>query len=264
MAERLTPRSTALFAAALALSAGAVVVRPGLAQGPPSLSSQSQEQADAKSAGCMSCHTKTDQKSMHVSTSVRLGCTDCHGGDSSVKVAGTPGSGEYKAAQQKAHVQPANREIWKTSANPERAYTAILDEDLAFVRFINPGDLRAAPQSCGPCHASEVKNVSKSLMTHGAFLYGAAAYNNGVLPGKDSIIGESYGPDGKPRILKTIPPPTAEETLKKGVLDALVPLVNWELGMPGNPFRVFERGGLGSRGLDGVLFPGLLINFLWP
>ena len=53
MAERLTPRSTALFAAALALAAGAVVVRPGLAQSPPSLSSQTQEQADAKSAGCM-------------------------------------------------------------------------------------------------------------------------------------------------------------------------------------------------------------------
>src|SRR5678815_583717 len=112
MAERLTPRSTALFAAALAVAAGAVV-RPGLAQSPPSLSSQTQEQADAKSAGCMSCHTKTDQKSMHVSTSVRLGCTDCHGGDGSVKVAGAPGSGEYKAAQQKAHVQPSNRESWK-------------------------------------------------------------------------------------------------------------------------------------------------------
>ena len=60
MAERLTPRSTALFAAALALAAAAVVVRPGLAQSPPSLSSQSQEQADAKSVGCVSCHTKTD------------------------------------------------------------------------------------------------------------------------------------------------------------------------------------------------------------
>src|SRR4029453_17153654 len=173
MAERLTPRSTALFAAALALSAGAGVGRPGLAQGPPSLSSQTQEQADAKSAGCMSCHTKTDQKSMHVSTSVRLGCTDCHGGDGSVKVAGTPGSGEYKAAQQKAHVQPANREIWKTFANPERAHTARLDEDPAFLLVLTPGALRGAPRSGDPCHGSEVKNVSKSLMTHGAFLYGA-------------------------------------------------------------------------------------------
>src|SRR5262245_6116505 len=243
MAERLTPRSTAVFLTALAFAGGVAVVRPGLAQSPPDLKSQTQEQADAKSAGCTSCHVKTDQKTMHVSTSVRLGCTDCHGGNATVKVAGTPGSAEYKEAQSRAHVQPANRDLWRTSANPERSYTAILDEDLAFVRFVNPGDLRAAPQACGPCHAAEVKNVSRSLMTHGAMLYGAALYNNGVLPGKDPIIGESYSPDGDPRIVKTVPAPTADETQKKGVLDALVPLVRWELGMPGNPFRVFERGG---------------------
>src|SRR5258708_23074380 len=138
MAERLTPRSTALFAAALALAAGIAVVRPGLAQSPPSLSSQSQEQADAKSVGCMSCHTKTDQKSMHASTSVRLGCTDCHGGDSSAKTAGTPGSGEYKAAQQRAHVQPPHRAIWKTSANAERAYTRIPHEPPALPPLLPP------------------------------------------------------------------------------------------------------------------------------
>src|SRR6266536_3825711 len=243
MADRLTPRSTAVFVAALAVAAAAAVVRPGLAQSPPSLSSQSQEQADAKSTGCVSCHTTTDQKTMHVSTSVRLGCTDCHGGNASVKVAGSPGSGEYRAAREKAHVLPKNREVFKTSANPERAYTALIDEDLAFVRFMNPGDLRAAPQSCGPCHAKEVRSVSKSMMTHGGFLYGAALYNNGVLPGKDTIQGESYAPDGTPRILKTVPPPTPEETAKKGVLPFIAPLVRWELGMPGNIFRVFERGG---------------------
>ncbi|PYQ48004.1 MAG: hypothetical protein DMF78_22260 [Acidobacteria bacterium] len=239
----MTPRSTVVFAAALAAAVGVAVVRPGLAQSPPTLSSQTREQADAKSAGCVSCHVKTDQKTMHPSTSVRLGCTDCHGGNATVKVTGAAGSAEYREAQARAHVPPANRDLWRTSANPERSYTAILDEDLAFVRFVNPGDLRAAPQACGPCHASEVKAVSKSLMTHGAMLYGAALYNNGVLPGKDPIIGESYGPDGQPRILKTIPAPTPEETAKKGVLEALVPLVRWELGLPGNPFRVFERGG---------------------
>ena len=62
MAERLTPRSTVVFAAALAAAVGVAVVRPGLAQSPPTLSSQTQEQADAKSAGCVSCHVKTDQK----------------------------------------------------------------------------------------------------------------------------------------------------------------------------------------------------------
>ena len=30
---------------------------------------------------CMSCHTQTDARSMHTSPNVRLGCTDCHGGD---------------------------------------------------------------------------------------------------------------------------------------------------------------------------------------
>src|SRR5262249_23391159 len=141
MSDRLTPRATVVLAAALAAAVGVVVVRPGLAQSPPDLKSQTPEQADANSARCVSCHVQTDQKTMHVSTSVRLGCTDCHGGNATVRVAGSPGSAEYKEAQSRAHVPPTNRGIWRTSANPERSYTAILEEDLAFVRFVNPGDL---------------------------------------------------------------------------------------------------------------------------
>ena len=70
------------------------------AQGPSPLSSQSQEEADRKSAGCVSCHTDTDAKSMHASPSVRLGCTDCHGGDASVKGTGASDT----AAKERAHV----------------------------------------------------------------------------------------------------------------------------------------------------------------
>lgn len=209
------------------------------AQGPSPLSSQSQEQADRKSAGCLSCHTETDARSMHSSASVRLGCTDCHGGDAAVKGTGP----QDEDAKRRAHVQPGNRDVWKTAANPERSYTALLQEDLAYVRFVNPGDLRAAPGACGPCHKNEVRNVSKSMMTHSGMLYGAALYNNGVLPGKDPIVGESYGPDGKPRVLKTVPAPSPEEQRDKGILPALVPFPRWELGQTGNPFRVFERGG---------------------
>ena len=220
------------------MAVGALVRAQGSA-----LSTQSQEEADRKSAGCVSCHTKTDAKTMHSAASVRLGCTDCHGGDVSVRATGGPSSKEYDEAKRRAHVRPANEEIWKTSANPERSYTALLDESLDYVRFMNPGDLRAAPLACGPCHKQEVHNVSKSMMTHSGMLYGAALYNNGVLPGKDPIVGESYGPDGKPRMLLTIPPPTPAETAQKGVLPSLVPFPRWELGTPGNPFRVFERGG---------------------
>ena len=216
--------------------------RAGLAQGGASLSGQSQEQADAKSAGCLSCHTQTDAKSMHASPNVRLGCVDCHGGDHTVKASGAPGSGSYKDAQRQAHVRPKNG-LFESAANPERSYTALLDEDVEFVRFMNPGDLRAAPAACGPCHPSEVRNVSKSMMTHGGMLYGAALYNNGVLPGKDSIVGESYAPDGTPRMLKTVPPPTADQTRDKGIVPWLVPFPRWELSQTGNPYRVFERGG---------------------
>src|SRR4051812_35492262 len=37
-----------------------------------------------KSAGCISCHTASDAPTMHVSSAVRLGCADCHGGDAMV------------------------------------------------------------------------------------------------------------------------------------------------------------------------------------
>src|SRR5262245_15238231 len=42
---------------------------------------QSREEADAKTAGCLSCHTTTDMPSMHANPGIILGCTDCHGGD---------------------------------------------------------------------------------------------------------------------------------------------------------------------------------------
>ena len=174
---------------------------------------------------------------MHASPSVRLGCVDCHGGNATARSAGSPGSKEYEDERRQAHVAPKHPEAWPSAANPERAYTALLEESLEFVRFVNPGDLRAAPTACGPCHKEEVKNVSKSMMTHGGMLYGAALYNNGVLPGKDPIVGESYGSDGLPRMIKTVPAPSAEEARDKGVLPALLPFPRWELGQTGNPFR---------------------------
>src|SRR6476646_592115 len=82
-------------------------------------------QAEAQSAGCVSCHTKTDEATMHPSGTVTLGCATCHGGDPKVSV--TAGlavdSSEYLAAKKKAHPQPRVPGLWKTSANPQRAYT---------------------------------------------------------------------------------------------------------------------------------------------
>src|SRR5690349_23892635 len=45
---------------------------------------QSQEEADTKSKGCLSCHTQTDSLTMHETNTVRIGCTDCHLGDAGI------------------------------------------------------------------------------------------------------------------------------------------------------------------------------------
>ena len=184
---------------------------------------------------------------MHPTKTVFLGCADCHGGNSSVSVAvgDAPSSAEYNAAKEKAHVQPRDASFKDRAALPERTYTKWLKESAEFVKFVNPGDLRVAPETCGAagCHAKEVRASSTSMMTHTGLLWGAALYNNGGYPTKNTHFGESYDRDGKPQSIKTFPPPTPEETRAKGVLPELDPLLRWEISQPGNVLRVFERGG---------------------
>jgi len=208
---------------------------------------QSQAEADRKSAGCVSCHTKTDSATMHPTGTVRLGCVDCHTGDAAVAAppSSTPGSPSYEQAKLQAHPRPKFAEDARSSANPVRAYTRWLKEDLQYIQFVNPGDLRVAEKTCGSsgCHASEVRRVRTSMMSHGAMLWGAALYNNGSFPLKNPHFGESYGPDGTPQRMDSVPPPTPEETRTKGILPYLEPLERWEISQPGNVLRVFERGG---------------------
>jgi len=217
------------------------------AQQTPTLLTQAQADADRKSSGCLSCHAGIDEPTMHPTRTVRLGCTDCHGGDSGPNIASgvAKGSAEYEQAKLKAHVQPHDPEFARGSGQVQQAYTKWLREGYDYIRFANPGDLRVAPQTCGQtgCHVSEVRNVSTSMMTHGGMLYGAALYNNGAFPLKNARFGESYSADGLPQELKTVPAPTPEETRTKGIVPELTPLERWEISQPGNVLRVFERGG---------------------
>ncbi|HJZ63865.1 MAG TPA: hypothetical protein VKD70_06080 [Candidatus Acidoferrum sp.] len=216
------------------------------AEGVSLLRGQSEEAAAAKSTGCISCHGPTDEPTMHPSKTVHLGCTDCHGGNSSMSAANTdPNSADYKSAKEKAHIHPHDPIFKNRSAVPEDVFAKWLKEPGEYVKFVNPGDLRVAPETCGPagCHASETRAVSNSMMTHTGMLWGAALYNNGGYPTKNTRFGESYGRDGKPQSLKTIPPPTPEETRSRGILPQLEPLLRWETSQPGNVLRVFERGG---------------------
>jgi hypothetical protein len=208
---------------------------------------QSPEEAARKSTGCISCHTTTDEPTMHPTKTVFLGCTDCHGGNSSISVSSGAASrsAEYSAAKEKAHVQPRDASFKDRSALPERTFTKWLAESPEYIKFVNPGDLRVATETCGAegCHAKEVRASSTSMMTHTGFLWGAALYNNGGYPTKNTRFGESYDRDGRPQSIKTAPAPTPEETRTKGVLPELEPLFRWEISQPGNVLRVFERGG---------------------
>jgi len=211
---------------------------------------QRQPKVNPKSTGCTSsgCHTQTE--SMHPKGTINtpsgpitrgdtgdddlsIGCADCHGGDPTT------------TDKNKAHVQPRNRALWNSTANPIRSAAALNKESDEFVRFINPGDLRVADLSCGSsdCHPKEVAAVKKSMMTHAGMLWGAALYNNGAFPLKNARFGESYGKNGEVLQVFTNPQPTPEETKYKGIIPFLIPLARWEITQPGNVLRVFERGG---------------------
>ncbi|HET9528754.1 MAG TPA: hypothetical protein VFQ92_00265, partial [Blastocatellia bacterium] len=201
------------------------------------------KEAEDLSAGCLDCHRGIED--MHNGV-INLTCGDCHGGDATVRAQGlAKGTAPYEDAKKRAHVQPKYPERWKTSANPKASYSLLTQESFEFIRFVNPGDLRVNRMSCGTseCHPGDVHDVSKSMMTTGAMLWGAALYNNGSMVYKNSRYGESYAPDGTQQTLQTVPPPTPEETHKKGILPFLEPLPRWEISQMGNILRTFERGG---------------------
>jgi hypothetical protein len=213
---------------------------------PPTPQLQSQEEADAKGAGCMTCHTETDQRTMHDVPGVIIGCTDCHGGDAKVALpAGVKKeSAKYRETLDAAHVQPLFPESWHypRSRNPERTYTLLNRESPEFIRFVNPGDYRVAREACGACHLEIIQAAERSLMATGAMLWGGATYNNGILPFKNYILGSAYTREGEPASIKS-PGYEGWMTTERGVLPEFVPLPAWETTPPGDIFRVFERGG---------------------
>ena len=207
------------------------------------------------SAGCLSCHTSTDAPSMHQSAGVKLGCTECHGGDAGVRVvAGLARNTEaYKKALRQAHVLPRFPEQWHfpSSANPQQTYTLLNKESPQFVRFMNPSDYRVVRESCGECHQEIIEKSVRSLHATGAMLWGGASYNNGILNLKNYVLGESYDSHGVGA--EIFGPKIADKSIafNAGILPFLEPLPAWETVMPGDIFRIFERGG---RNI-GNLFP---------
>jgi hypothetical protein len=192
---------------------------------------QTQAEADRKSVGCLECHKGVEP--MHkAEQNVVLGCTDCHGGNAARGL-----------TKEQAHILPKNKEFWKTSAKPPNSNAWLNHESPEFVRFLNPGDLRVAQQSCGLCHGEIIRNVDHSMMNHGAMLWGAALYNNGAYPEKNYRFGQAYGADGAPLKLISYTPVTLEDTQVHGILPFIEPLPRFNLSNPGNILRIFEKGG---------------------
>ncbi len=217
---------------------------------------QSDASVATKSKGCQSCHTTTDSNSMHDTPAVRLGCSDCHGGNSTVTLSGDlkPGSAGYRAIEARAHVQPRHPREWNSvgGANPQRSYALLNHESPAFIRFFNPADYRVVRESCGACHMQIIDKALRSLMATNAMFWGGASYNNGVLPFKNYTLGESYTRDGEPASISgpTLADPEGAQTAH-GVVPSLGPLPPWESVRPADRFRVFEPGGR----VAGNLFP---------
>lgn len=210
---------------------------------------QSTEAANAKSAGCMSCHINNDQPSMHANPAVKLGCVDCHGGNSEVALESdlNRDSDEYRALMDSAHVLPLFPKSWNypTSATPERTYTLLNNESSEFIRFTNPSDYRVANDSCGACHQEIIEASKRSMHSTGSMLYGGAAYNNGILSNKIYNVGEAYDENGVGvvQLGPVMPEELKDEATKAGIVPILYPLPAWESIPPGDVFRVFERGG---------------------
>jgi hypothetical protein len=213
------------------------------------------DEVGAQNKGCVACHTASDTHTMHA-TDVGVSCVDCHGGNWDVPVPANFADNydEYERFKKATHVQPHVPEIWQTAAgkltaaNPEISGASTLEEHQDFIRFVNPGDLRAAEVACGACHNTPADNflvnrVRKNMMTHGGMLWGAASYNNGTHSVKDPLFGEFYTEDGEPARVIANPRVTRREMREQGRLPQMWPLPRWEVSQPGNILRVFERGG---------------------
>jgi hypothetical protein len=210
-------------------------------------------------ATCVTCHSASDGDTMHNgklnnsnATVVSISCVDCHGGNNDVSVpAGIKqGDPQFEHYKHLAHVQPTHPELWiaGSAANPQTSGAQTLKESVDYIRFVNPGDLRAAEASCGACHNTQdeghiVDKVKKSMMATGPLLWEAALYNNGSINRKTALYGESYSPDGKPQKIQPTTRATVDQVANHGMAPALWPLPRWEVTQPGNILRVFERGG---------------------
>lgn len=240
--DRTRPVTTVL------LGSGVVTLTLAIAVPTPSPDDPGRRTLGQESTGCLSCHAGIESMHQVGDDEIGITCVDCHGGNGAAR------------DQRTAHVQPRNRKVFASSANPVDSYAALNQESPEFVRFMNPGDLRVASAACGGCHEQIVNRMLMSIMGTGALVAQAAFYNNGVLAAKRPVYGEGYLPDGTPAIIRSTLPDQTEGLLdleRRGptsLVPKLEPLPRFQVIPALDPFRVLERGnnaaGTRARGTD--------------
>lgn len=198
----------------------------------------------AGSDGCKGCHVGAE--SMHSAGDDQVGitCVGCHGGNGSA------------TDKKSAHVHPANKKIFSSSANPVYSMAALNLESTAFIRFMNPGDLRVADRTCGHCHGDIVRRNLMSIMAHSSMVPQAGLYNNGIHPGKIPSFGEVYMPDGSPGYVESegkssnLQKKSEAWLAKTSYVKKLESLPTFQMVPATDAFRVLERGNndAGTRG----------------
>ena len=124
-------------------------------QGEPRLNSQSEQEVARKSAGLPQLsQARCAQHARR--TTVRAGCMDCHGGDATGDVARWHAAHRPALSRRPNEPRTSSPRYRSGMAPPTRfgRVPSTLRESEAFIRFVNPGDLRVAATTCGSADAT--------------------------------------------------------------------------------------------------------------
>ena len=178
--------STGALLLGAALAVAGLLVRPSDAQDGGSATSA----AERDNGTCGICHGALED--MHPFAPVT--CVQCHGGNPRTTV------------KEDAHVQPRSR-----LPGDERVLSETYDPD--YLRFLDPGNLRVAARSCGPCHERAVYDVTHSLHATTAGHLGDGLYENGVVGDRHPPVAVFHVTDDLPAELQR--PPGAVSGLRQ-------------------------------------------------
>jgi len=215
---------------------------------------ESAKEAKSASAGCISCHTSTDEASMHPTGTVtpRL-CDVSRAAIRKVSVAAACRwtRRSTRPRRRRRTRRPRVSELWKSAANPERAYTKWLEESPEYIQFVNPGDLRVVDKTCGQLPRRRSAERPHQHDDDRSDAGGRTAlYNNGAAPYKNARFGESYAPDGTPQRLQAFPAPNrgGDEVQGLAASPTSSRSLRWEVhAAAATMLRAFERGGSQER-----------------